>query len=387
MPHNSLTHAGLMGQRTMSDVDSANSAIPLSTRRVTSGWTTLYWALQLSVWGFFCWWQIGGEVVFVSAPWSSAALVWGSYSFAGIVLTHWLRIVSKRGAWLSLPSLALIRRLLLTALLLGFIGLAIMVTASMIAYRNPVPAMMQYFNDRLPLWNRIFNEFLISLFVYLTWVAAYFGVATIRHRYQLELRQTQLAEALQAAELRLLEAQLNPHFLFNALNGVRALIADEPARAQDAVTQLARTLRYTLGAGRQQLVSLGQELEMVDDYLALESMRLAQRLQIVREIDPAATQMRIPTMLLQTLVENAIKHGIAPLRQGGTLRIVARATANELVLEVGNPKPPGSAEQTVGGVGLRNASKRLQLLFGPRATFELDLSVCDRAKAVVRIPA
>lgn len=247
--------------------------------------------------------------------------------------------------------------------------------------------MMQYFYHRLPLWNRIFNEFLISMFVYLTWVAAYFGVATIRHRYQVELKQAQLTEALQVAELRLLESQLNPHFLFNALNGVRALIAEEPVRAQDAVTQLARTLRYTLGAGRQQLVSLGQELEMVDDYLALESMRLAERLKIAREIDPAAAQMRIPTMLLQTLVENAIKHGIVPLRQGGTLRIVARTSGTELVLEVENPKPPGGAEQPVGGVGLRNARKRLQLLFGPRATIEVDLSMRDRARAVVRIPA
>jgi sensor histidine kinase YesM len=371
----------------MDDVVSVNTAILVSSKRGVSGWTMLYWALQLFVWGFFCWWQVGGEVVFASVPWSSAALVWGSFSLAGIVLTHWLRIASKRGAWLSRPSLALIRRLLLTALMLGLIGLAVLVTASMIAYRNPVPAMMQYFYDRLPLWNRIFNEFLISFFVYLTWVAAYFSVATIRHRYQLELKQAQLAEALQAAELRLLEAQLNPHFLFNALNGVRALIAEEPARAQDAVTQLARILRYTLGAGRQQLVSLGQELEMVDDYLALESMRFAERLKIVWEIDRAAAQMRIPAMLLQTLVENAIKHGIAPLRQGGTLRIVTRTTGAELVLEVENPKPPGSADQTIGGLGLRNASKRLQLLFGPHATVELDLSAHDRAKAVVRIPA
>lgn len=126
---------------------------------------------------------------------------------------------------------------------------------------------------------------------------------------------------------------------------------------------------------------------MVDDYLALESMRLAERLKIAREIDPAAAQICIPTMLLQTLVDNAIKHGIAPLRQGGTLRIVARKSGNELVLEVENQKPPGGVEQTLGGMGLRNARKRLQLLLGPRATVELDLSVRDRAKAVVRIPA
>src|SRR6185436_17584678 len=116
--------------------------------------------------------------------------------------------------------------------------------------------------------------------------------------------------------LRLLKSQLNPHFLFNALNGLRSLIADEPARARDAVTQLARTLRYTLSSGEEDLVSLERELEMVDDYLALESMRLAERLRVEREISPAARSACIPSMLLQTLVENAIKHGIAPLQEG-----------------------------------------------------------------------
>lgn len=371
----------------MNDVVSMNGATLSAGKRGISGWTLLYWALQLTAWGLYCWWQTGGEVVFGRARLSTAALVWGSFSLSGIAFTHWVRIESRRGAWLSRPSRALLGRLLVMALILGLVGLAVLVMASMIAYGDPVTAMMRYFYHRLPLWSRLFNEFVFSFLVYLTWIAAYFGVATIRHRHQMELEQTQLAGALQAAELRLLESQLNPHFLFNALNGVRALIAEEPARAQDAVTHLARTLRYTLGAGRQQLVSLGQELEMVDDYLALESMRLAQRLNVVRQIDPTAAQMRIPTMLLQTLVENAIKHGIAPLRQGGTLRIVARASDPGLVLEVENPKPPGGMASTVEGVGLRNACKRLQLLFGPLATLELDLSVPDRARAVARIPA
>jgi sensor histidine kinase YesM len=370
----------------MNDVASVKDAILLSSKRAISGWTVLYWTLQLSVWGFYCWWQTSGEVLFASVPWSKAALVWVSFSLAGLVLTQWLRVQSKRGAWLSLPSLALIRRLVLTTLIFGLIGLVVIVTASLIAYRDPVPAMLQHAYHRLPLWNRIFNEYLNSLSLYLTWVAAYFGVATIRYRHEMELRQVQLAEALQSAELRLLESQLNPHFLFNALNGVRALIAEEPARAQEAVTQLARTLRYTLAAGQQQLVSLGQELEMVEDYLALESLRLAERLKIVRDIEPAAAQVGIPTMLLQTLVENAIKHGVAPLRQGGTLRIVARTTGTELVLEVENPRPAGTPAQAVEGVGLRNASKRLQLLFGLRAKLELDLSAQHRARAVVRIP-
>ncbi len=359
--------------------------LPIGRARVSLK-SIAYWVLQLGVWGSYFWWQASGEVIFASVPWTKAATVWGSFCLSGIALTQLLRVQSKRKAWLALPAGALLRRAIASALILAVLGFAVIVVVSSAIYGSPVAAMLQTFYRRLPVSNRIFNEFLLSLSVYVTWVAAYFGVTTIRHRYQVELRQAKLAEALRAAELRLLESQLNPHFLFNALNGVRALIADEPARAQDALTQLARTLRYTLAAGREQLVSLGQELEMTDDYLALESLRLADRLRVVREIEPEAAQARIPVMLLQTLVENAIKHGIAPLREGGVVRIAACMTATELTIEVENPRPPGEARPpTIGGVGLKNAAERLRLLFGAAASLELDLSDRNRARTTVRI--
>src|SRR4030095_15981030 len=106
----------------------------------------------------------------------------------------------------------------------------------------------------------------------------------VRAPQRAELRQSELAHALKVAELRLLKSQLNPHFLFNCLNSVRALIADDPSGAQKAVTQLARTLRYTLSAGQEELVTLERELEIVEDYLALEALRLGERLRIERTI-------------------------------------------------------------------------------------------------------
>ena len=181
---------------------------------------------------------------------------------------------------------------------------------------RPVAPITAAFYQRLTFSGQLRNLFILILAVHAAWVAIYLAFAMQRRRYQADLRQAQLGEALQAAELRLLKSQLNPHFLFNALNGLRSLIADEPDRARDAVTQLARTLRYTLASGEEDLVSLERELEMVDDYLALESMRLADRLRVEREIDPAARTARIPAMLLQTLVENAIKHGIAAAQAG-----------------------------------------------------------------------
>ena len=191
---------------------------------------------------------------------------------------------------------------------------------------------------------------------------------------------------LQAAELRLLKSQLNPHFLFNALNTIRSLIAYDPSRARDAVTHLAGMLRYTLSSSQDELVSLAQELEIVNDYLALESMRFEERLQIEMDIAQNARGVRIPVMLLQTVVENAIKHGIAELPAGGVLRISAALDGDLLAMEVSNPRPHSGHNSTQEGVGLKNAAERLRLLFGPRGSLELDLADANLAVVHIRIP-
>jgi LytS/YehU family sensor histidine kinase len=297
-----------------------------------------------------------------------------------------LRAVIRRYGWLALRPAALWTRIIVATLLISTIAYLIALGLSEAVNGTPVAPITTAFYEKLSFTGQLRNQFILLLVVHGFWVAIYLAFAMQRHRYHAELRQAQLGEALQAAELRLLKSQLNPHFLFNALNGLRALIADEPARARDAVTQLARTLRYTLASGEEDLVTLERELEMVDDYLELESLRLADRLRVEREIDPAARTTQVPIMLLQTLVENAIKHGIAPLKEGGTLRITAQVIKKDLVLRVVNPRPEDTASMTNEGVGLRNASERLRLLFGARARLHLDLSQASHATAEVRLP-
>ncbi len=345
-----------------------------------------YWLLQLLGWSFYFYAQASGEVIFASVPWSKAATLWGGVSLAGIGLTHLLRWFVKHYRWLSSPPAALLSRVIAGTLLVAIATYLISLVLSQAIHGTPVPPITTAFYEKLSFHGQLRNQFIINLTVYVIWVAIYLTLAMLRHRYQSELRQAQLGEALQAAELRLLKAQLNPHFLFNALNGLRSLIADEPARARDAVTQLARTLRYTLASGDEDLVSLERELEMVDDYLALESLRLVERLHVERDIAPAARAVRLPSMLLQTLVENAIKHGIATLKQGGTLRISAHVLEKVLVLQVVNPRPTDNANQNKEGVGLRNSTERLRLLFGTRASLHLDLSQVGRATAEIRLP-
>jgi two-component system sensor histidine kinase AlgZ len=338
-----------------------------------------FWTLQLAGWAFYFYAQASGEVIFASASWSQATALWGSACVAGVLLTQGFRWTAKRRGWLALPAGPLFSRVAVATLLLATASCLLVVALSQAIYGSPVAPIARSFYERLAEPEQLRNQFILSVVLYAAWIALYMAFAMQRRRHQ-------LAQELQAAQLLLLKSQLNPHFLFNALNGLRSLIEDEPARARDAVTQLARMLRYTLASGDENLVSLERELEMVEDYLALESLRLAERLQVERQIDPEARTARVPAMLLQTLVENAIKHGIAELKQGGTLRIEAQIVEDQLRLAVTNPRPREATSTRGAGLGLQNSTERLRLLFGARGSLRLDLSQPDVAIAEARMP-
>jgi two-component system LytT family sensor kinase len=199
------------------------------------------------------------------------------------------------------------------------------------------------------------------------WLTIYFAVQTRRHRDAIQL---ELAVVARDAQLRSLRAQLNPHFLFNCLNSLRHLIVTEPARAEIMVTGLAELLRYSLASDRTDSVALGDELRVVDEYLDLERVRLEDRLTVERAVAPDALHARVPPMLIQTLVDNAIRHGIAELPGGGIVRIEARRANGRveiLVTNTGQLKPP----KPDGGHGLENTKERLRLIYGDAATFSL----------------
>jgi hypothetical protein len=358
--------------------------VPRSRQRAAT--SVAYWALQFAGWTLYFWSQASGEVIFADVPWSKSATLWGGICLSGLALTHLLRSIIKREQWLALPPGALLVRMLIATALLAATLFGINIALSLMEFGTPVAPILGAFYRRLSPGGQLFNQFVSSLLVTLIWIGLYLGFAVQRHRYEAQLHQAELARLLHAAELRLLKAQLNPHFLFNALNGLRALIADEPARAQDGVTQLARTLRYTLASGEDEVVSLARELDMVNDYLALEGLRLADRLDVVRNITPEALQARVPVMLVQPLVENAIKHGIAQLKQGGTLRIEAHVANADLNMLIHNPRPMDAPLPAAQGTGLKNSSERLRLLFGGRASLRLDLSHPGEATAEVRLP-
>jgi two-component system sensor histidine kinase AlgZ len=345
----------------------------------------LYWACQIGGWGAYAASKTWAALFYLHLPWLptvTAALILHG---AALGLTHALRGYVRRRKWPMLPRGRLALRIVVAGLVLGVpFGFATSLTP-LAALHDP-----GILEDGSGLSAGPGVVLLLNTinwaFVFMIWLTLYFGALAVRQFRAAELRESELARALQLAELRLLKSQLNPHFLFNALNAVRSLIAHDPARAQDAVTRLANTLRYTLSSAREELVSLAQELEIVQDYLDLESLRLEDRLSIDCEVSAEARAVRIPVMLLQTVVENAIKHGIAELPGGGVLRVHGELRDDMLILEVENPRPLAPPPEASEGIGLRNAAERLRLLFGERASLDVDLSRPDMATTKVRIP-
>ena len=198
-------------------------------------------------------------------------------------------------------------------------------------------------------------------------------MAYFKRQRRMEIERYQTQTALAEAELRGLKSQLNPHFLFNSLNSLRALVVEDPPRAQDAITQMAAILRYHLQSGERSLVPLAEEIETVEQYLALELIRFEDRLTVERAIDPQALPYLIPPLAVQMLVENAVKYGVS--RESGASRIALRAALVDGTLEVSVANTGALQESATGstGVGLANLRTRLRLLFAERASLDCTL--------------
>ncbi|HEX7414325.1 MAG TPA: histidine kinase, partial [Bacteroidia bacterium] len=182
-------------------------------------------------------------------------------------------------------------------------------------------------------WQSILN----FSFVFFVWSVFYFSFHYIRNYRKAEIQQLKMQTSLKEAELNKLKSQLNPHFMFNAMNSIRALIDENPQKAKQAVTQLSNILRQTLTLEKNKLISFADEMILVKDYLALEKMRFEERLNYSFQIDEASSPYKIPPMLLQTLVENAIKHGISKLTAGGIVTIHTEQVENKkLQIEICN---------------------------------------------------
>ncbi|HEU4386899.1 MAG TPA: histidine kinase [Blastocatellia bacterium] len=219
----------------------------------------------------------------------------------------------------------------------------------------------------------LFN-FHLNASVYCVVVGAQYGLRYYEMYRERELRATQLEARLAQSRLQMLKMQLHPHFLFNTLNTISELVHKDPEAAEHMITTLGELLRLSLESVGVQEVPLHQELAFLKKYLDIEQTRFHDRLRVEINIDPEALDAAVPNMILQPLVENAIRHGIAPLASGGCVSVGASRDNGALQLLIsddGCGPPRGDAGSLKEGVGLSNTRARLQHLYGPSCAFQL----------------
>lgn len=240
----------------------------------------------------------------------------------------------------------------------------------------------------LHLWLEVLRgAFADSTLVYISIVVAAHGYEYLKRVRQQEAERYEYQQALVASELQALKMQLQPHFLFNTLHGIATLVDADSAKAKTMILKLSSLLRSSLERDSVELVPLQEELRFVGEYLELEKMRFGSRLRVDWAVAVDTGRVLVPQMLLQPLVENAIRHGVATLRQGGWIEVAANRNNGRLNLCVRNSTGATATQPNRDGVGLRNVEARLQHLYSGEASLRLDIDADHVATVNVVLPA
>lgn len=320
----------------------------------------LYWFCQILGWFLysfinFLFFLLGdGRVEIMQVL--SLLLVTGFF----IISTHLYRFLIIKFGWLKLYISSLIPRVMVAITVLGILNYIFQWSISFLlgtlestSYLSPFFILVNVF---------------AMMVLYFLWSLIYFMYHYIES-YNTSLKYD---AAINEIKLNRLKSQLNPHFIFNALNSIRALVNENPDKAKVAITQLSNILRNSLIMDKQKVIKLDDELRTVKDYLDLEFMRFEERLRTEWEIQPETINCNVPPLMIQTLVENGIKHGISKLVQGGTIKISTELSCSFLRVRIRNSGQylNGTIKEN-GGYGIENTKERLNLIYGNKASFKI----------------
>ena len=292
-----------------------------------------------------------GEALLVALP---LALIHASLSLATWYLCRALPLRREHAVRLAVAHVGAAAASSAVWLLLGRIWASVLAPAfadsvSRIEMRNPL-------------------LFFAGVLVFLFAAAVHYILLAFEASRRAERTGLELQVLARDAELRALRTQIDPHFLFNSLNSINALVSVDPKKARQMCVLLSDLLRTSLQVGAQATIPLAQELALVREYLGVEALRFGERLRPEFRIEPGLEALAVPTLLLQPLVENSITHGIAHLVSGGFVRLEARRNGATLLLAVENSIDPETPRRAGSGTGIENVRKRLRLSFGGRAT-------------------
>ncbi len=298
----------------------------------------------------------------------------------GLAFTHLLREGIIRLKFR--PPFAVGRWWLLTIMVISIIvlfNLANSAVVEWLGYYNP--------QAKASVEKRFLTNLILDSPLVLVWLSIYYIWHYVELGSKTEIQKVRLESMVKELELKTIKAHINPHFIFNALNSIRALVDENPERARTAITELSNILRSSMQAEKLETVPLERELSIVKDYLALEHIRFEDRLQIEYDIDEDTLDQPVPPMMLQTLVENAIKHGISKHKKGGLVRVISDYRDNHHELIVQNTgQMIQNGENSNSGFGIDSTRNRLKLLYNGKATFDIRNTDTDMVEATVIMP-
>lgn len=323
----------------------------------------LYWSLQIGGWIMYAFLQIVFSILATETQGISSRriLFYFTEALICLVVTHFFRHLIRRRKWINLNLSALIPRVLAAVIIFGVLVHFMRIPANMLLGRLFDPEVA--FTAEQILYTSSFYAFLLFL-----WSVFYFTY----HYFEQYNKSLKYEASMVQIELNNLRSQLNPHFIFNALNSIRALVDENPCKSKEAINQLSNILRNSLTAEKKGLTTFENELRFVQDYLGLESIRFEERLRTEFDIHPGSNQFLVPPLMIQTLVENGIKHGISRLKKGGIIQLKTNIENGLLRIQIRNSGHlTNGTKRSLSGIGISNTIQRLRLIYGDRASFHI----------------
>ena len=333
----------------------------------------LYWGLQIGGWALYA---VIQSVVRILTSDSGASntnrIIFFFYeALLCLLVTHAYRYFINRWRWLNLGMMRLTLRMILSVFVMGLVTYFLRIPVSVPLGINATLAFGA---------SHILVGSLYYAIVFFLWSVLYF-IYNYFERYNKSLK---MEATVKEIELSNLKAQLNPHFIFNAMNSIRALVDENPDKSKQAITQLSNILRNSLASEKKGLTKFEDELKIVKDYLSLESIRFEERLKTEYNIAPGSSDFWVPPFMIQTLVENGIKHGISQLTEGGTITLKTVILDDELKIQISNSGNYVNGRKK--GLGLTNTVQRLKLLYGDAAYLRISNEKNNLVLTEVKIP-
>lgn len=300
-------------------------------------------------------------------------------AFIGLAITHIMRLFIRRMRFLdALLDRQILYMVLTTAAFSFFFSFISVYLEEILQITSPK-------FQQLGFITRVLYASLGNFMIFIIWNLIYFTYHYVMKSQQEKIDKVRLQSVVKELELKTIKAHINPHFIFNALNSIRALVDENPQRAREAITELSNLLRSSMQAEKAETTPLSKELNIVRDYLALEHIRFEDRLNIEYSINENTLSQPVPPMMLQTLVENAIKHGISKKLEGGVIKIISDFKENHHELIVKNTGHI-NGDYNPDGFGIYSTQSRLMLLYGEKAHFEIKNNSDDMVEATITMP-